>query len=244
MKLMNWSKIAQMLAPEFKSTYANYFLVLGKKEDSSAVVRANYNYLKNNLKDCVEVKNNNSSYLLINSNSSDLVKAENMVNKIKEEEFLDSTLVKEELELDNLHVHKPNVNCGLCYKPLSAERSSFSTLGPVCEHKVQNIIEQDEVPEEDKFSSIYSESVESGEMMWLKTDKEVLFVEICKNSKHQITFLDRKNLEKELKTNNNYTEVLEKNLHEINKDQIKGVSRVTPKKNEDKLFDDLMDIFK
>lgn len=243
MKLMNWSKISNMLAPEFKQTYANYLLVLGKKDDSSAQIRSNYKYLKSTLTEAVEVKNGNASYLLIAPQSSQVSQAETLVAKIKDEEFLDENLFKSEQSIDNLHHHKSSITCGLCNKPLSHERGQLSTLGPVCENKVQDII-NDETPEPENFTSIYSESVDKGELVYLKINNHVQFVEIVGQSKDSLVFIDRKSLELELNKTTEFTKALNNNLSEVKKDDIQGVARLIAKKTDDKLFDDLMEIFK
>src|SRR5690606_5294836 len=101
-----------------------------------------------------------------------------------------------ELAVDNLHFHRPSINCGLCHKPLSNERSVLTTLGPVCEHKVQNIVNDQSVEPQD-FSSIYADPVTKGELLWLKTSEGNKFVEICEDKKDKVLVIDRKGLEKD-----------------------------------------------
>lgn len=243
MKLMLWSKVANMLAPEHQPL-EGHVLVLGKKEDSSAQVRSNYNYLKSKLSDAVEIKNGSSSYLVLNEKSTQVADAQKYLTQIKEEEFLDIKSFKEEQMMDNLHHHKAEVPCGLCGKPLSSNRATLSNLGPICEHKVNEIIsEKSDLPED--FKSIYSEPVSKGEMVWVKIDNQVEFVEVVSDEKDQVTFINHKDMVKELNTNSNFTEVLKENLFTLPKSKIQGVARVVAKKVEDKpLFDDLMEIFK
>lgn len=243
MKLINWSKISQMLAPEAKE-YNSHCLVIGKKEDSSAQIRSNYDYLKENLSEAIEVKNGSASYLLIDQKSAQVSQAENYLTRIKEEEFLDEKRFKEELSLDNLHHHKQDISCGLCGKPLSANRSTVSHLGPICEHKVNEIV-KDQAQEPQEFKSIYSESLVQGELLWFKINNQLEFVEIIDSNSDEVSFINHKDLAKEIETNSNYTQVLKENLFTLNKKDISGVARVVAKKNEEKpLFDDLMEIFK
>lgn len=243
MKLINWSKISNMLAPEAKE-YNSHCLVIGKKEDSSAQIRSNYDYLKEKLTEAIEVKNGNASYLLIDQKSLQVPEAEKYLNKIKEEEFLDERRYKEELSLDNLHHQKQEVPCGLCGKPLSANRSTLSNLGPICEHKVNEIV-NDQVKEPEDFKPIYSESLSQGELVWFKINHQVEFVEIVNITADEVIFINHKDLRKEIEHNSNYTQVLKENLFTMNKKDISGVARVVAKKNDEKpLFDDLMEIFK
>lgn len=243
MKLIAWNKVSKMLAPEYADLYEGYLLVLGSKIDSSAAVRANYRTLKDQLTQAIEVKNQNASYLLIKADSSQKQQAEELVQKISTEEFLDTKIYQEELDLSNLHHHKPVVNCSLCYKPLSSERSVQSNLGPICEHRVNNIVEQDsEVPTE--WTSIYVDPVESGELLWLKTKMGVILAEVFQINQDKMLLIDRKGLTKALKDSNDYTKTLEQYLVELPVDEIEGINRLAPKKVENKLFDDLMGLIK
>ena len=240
---MNWSKIVAMLAPDSRG-YNSHNLVIGKKEDSSAQIRSNYDYLKEQLTEAVEVKNGNASYLIIDQNSKQVAAAEKYLAKIKDEEFLDEKRFKDELTLDNLHYNKQDIPCGLCGKPLSANRSTLSNLGPICEHKVNEII-NDKAEEPTEFKSIYAESLDQGELVWFKIKNQVEFVEIVESSTNEVSYINHKDLAKDIESNSNYTEMLKQNLFSIDKKDIQGVARVVSKKNEEKpLFDDLMDIFK
>lgn len=243
MKMMLWSKVKSMLAPE-SLDYKGHLLIIGKKNDSNAKIRSNYEFIKENIADAVEVKNGTSSYLLIDAKSKSMAQAQKYLNQIKEVEFIDDVKYKKELEIDNLH--KPReVMCSLCGKPLSANRSSLSNLGPICEHKVDNIINKEETVELE-FKPLSQENVDKGEMLWIKNQEgDEEFVEIVSCDSKSILYVNHKEFVKEVEKNSNYTEVLKENLKEIDKKDISGVSRIVPKKNNDKpLFDDLMEFFK
>jgi hypothetical protein len=246
--LMKWSKVSHMLAPKLADEYKNYYLIMGQKPTSAAEVRANYKTIKTQISDAVEIQVNDGSYLLIPSHSQQVEQAETLVSRIKTEVYLDTKNYEAELAVDNLHHQKPHLNCALCYKPLSSDRSRFSNLGPVCEHRLNQIVEEEVSSVPSEWSSVYAEEVEQGEIVWVKTKAGETLVEIMSIAGEDLVIVDRKGLERELSTNpnTNYTAALKKYMQNITKKDIQGLSRLAPKKAEasSTMFADLMkDLF-
>lgn len=239
---MKWSKMASMIAPKLSGQYQNHYLVMGSKPESAPEVRANYKTIKEQLSDAVEIQVNDSQYLLIPMDSKQAAQAEELVSRIKTEVYLDSKSYESELSMDNLHRSKPHVNCALCYKPLSSDRSRVSNLGPICEHRLNQMVDQDQVETPESWNSIYSDPVEQGEILWVKTAAGVILVEVMQEDKEGILVVDRKGLEKAVAQNSDYTKCLENHLQSIPKAEIQGISRLAPKKAEEEssMFADLM----
>jgi hypothetical protein len=240
--LMKWSKMAHMLAPKLAEAYPDHYLIMGSKPSSAPEVRSNYKTIKNQISDAVEIQVNDACYLLIPAQSPQVDQAEELVTRVKNEVYLDAKNYEAELSIDNLHHHKPHLNCALCYKPLSSERSRVSNLGPICEHRLNQIVETEEIPDPETWNSIYTDEVDQGELVWVKTKTGVAFMEIMKVKGEEVTLVDRKGLEKELAHNDNYTQALQNHMQVLTKREIEGISRLAPKKSEENssMFTDLM----
>lgn len=243
---MKWSKMAHMLAPRLADEYPDHYLIMGQKPSSAPEIRANYKTIKSELSEAVEIQVNDASYLLIPAKSEQVDKAEGLVAKVKTDVYLDTKTYESELAVDNLHHSKPILNCALCYKPLSSDRSRVSNLGPICEHRLNQIVENDNTPVPQDWSSVYSDEVEQGELIWVKTKSGIEFVEIMSSNGDELVVVDRKSLEKELATADNYTKALQNHMQTLNKKDVEGISRLAPKKAESTstMFSDLMkDLF-
>lgn len=244
---MKWSKMAHMLAPRLADEYADHYLIMGQKPSSAPEIRSNYKTIKNELTEAVEIQVGDASYLLIPTKSAQVDQAEELVARVKTEVYLDTKNYESELAVDNLHHHKPHLNCALCYKPLSSDRSRVSNLGPICEHRLNQIVENEDSKIPETWNSVYSEEVEQGELIWVKNKSgDVRFVEIMSIQGDDLIIVDRKGLEKELAKTDNYTKALQKHMQKVQKSDVEGISRLAPKKAESSstMFSDLMkDLF-
>ena len=250
MKLIPWSKIARLVAPEKVNDFQDYELVYSQQTNSNALQKANYLYFKNSFSFLKEEFYKEKSFLMIHKEHFQKEAVQKKLEVLKEVEILDDLLYQQELKKEVETVKKLG-KCSLCGKELNDENSLLSSMGPVCEHKAR-LVETGKVSLDsfNNFKALAALNPQKGDTVLMKIKKnaqeqDLKFVEVVDIKDDQYELIDRKLLSRQISSGVKPVEALANAFFKVNISDILGVSSLTERDESLKtgLMDEALAIF-
>lgn len=248
MKLIPWSKIAKLVAPEKVNEFQDYELVYSQQSNSNALQKANYLFFKNTFPFLKEEFYKEKCFLMIHKEHFQKDSVQKELNKLQEIEILDEVLYQQELKKEVETVKKLG-KCSLCGKELNDENSLLSSMGPVCEHKAR-LVETGKVSLESfgSFKALAALNPQKGETVLMKikkdTTQDLKFVEVVDIKSDHYELIDRKLLSRQISSGVKPVEALANAFFKVKIADILGVSSLSEKEQESTgLMDEALSIF-